>query len=327
MKYLLISFIASFLITLLILPYWIIKAKKADLTGKDIHKINQRQVAEMGGVIVLLGFLIGVLSYIAVRIFFFQTNTHITPILAIFTAILIAGTIGIIDDILGWKIGLKQWQKPLLTILAAAPIIAVNAGTKVMSLPFIGDVNFGLVYPLLLIPAFILVGTNGFNMLAGYNGLEAGMGMIILTTLAYFSWVNSSPWLAVVALCMVSTLAAFWLFNRYPARIFPGDALTYSVGALAAAIAIFANLEKIFLILFIPYIIQFFLKMGGRFKKESFAHVKEDGTLIPGYNKIYGLENFIVRILNNLKTRTTEKKVVRTIFLLEICCVGLTFII
>ncbi len=327
MKYLLISFIASFLITLLILPYWIIKAKKADLTGKDIHKINQRQVAEMGGVIVLLGFLIGVLSYIAVRIFFFQTNTHITPILAIFTAILIAGTIGIIDDILGWKIGLKQWQKPLLTILAAAPIIAVNAGTKVMSLPFIGDVNFGLVYPLLLIPAFILVGTNGFNMLAGYNGLEAGMGMIILTTLAYFSWVNSSPWLAVVALCMVSTLAAFWLFNRYPARIFPGDALTYSVGALAAAIAIFANLEKIFLILFIPYIIQFFLKMGGRFKKESFAHVKEDGTLIPGYNKIYGLENFIVRILNNLKTRPTEKKVVRTIFLLEICCVGLTFII
>ncbi len=327
MNYLIFSFVISFLVTLYVLPYWITKARKANLTGQDMHKVNKRQVAEIGGIIVLLSFLVGVLSYIAIRIFFFQTNTYITPILAIFTAILIAGTIGLIDDILGWKIGLKQWQKPLLTILVAAPIMAVNAGTGVMSIPFIGHIDLGIIYPLIVIPAFILVGTNGFNMLAGYNGLEAGLGMIVLTTLAYFSWLNNSPWLAVVALCMVSTLAAFWLFNKYPAKIFPGDTLTYTVGALCAAIAIFANIEKIFLLLFIPYIIQFFLKLRGKFKKESFAQVKEDGTLIPRYKKIYGLENLTVKILNKLKIKTTEKKVVYTIYLLELCCVGLAFVL
>jgi UDP-N-acetylglucosamine--dolichyl-phosphate N-acetylglucosaminephosphotransferase len=327
MNYLIFSFAASFLVTLFILPFWIIKARKTNLTGQDMHKVNKKQVAEMGGVVVLLGFLIGVLSYIAIRIFFFQTQTNVTPILAIFTAILIAGIIGIIDDILGWKMGLKQWQKPLLTLLVAAPIMAVNAGTRVMSIPFIGNIDLSIFYPLIIIPIFILVGTNGFNMLAGYNGLEAGMGMIILSTLAYFSWLNNSPWLTVVALCMVSTLAAFWLFNKYPAKIFPGDTLTYTVGALAAAIAIFANIEKIFLILFIPYIIQFFLKLRGRFKKESFARVKEDKTLIPRYKNIYGVENLTVKILNWLKIKTTEKRVVHTLYLLELCCVGLTFVL
>lgn len=327
MDYLVFSLIISFLIALYVLPYWITRARKANLTGQDMHKTDKKQVAEMGGVIVLLGFLAGILSYIAIRIFVFNTNTHITQILAILTAILIAGTIGLIDDILGWKIGLKQWQKPLLTVLVAAPIMAVNAGTRVMSIPLIGQIDLGMIYPLIIIPAFILVGTNGFNMLAGYNGLEAGMGIIVLSTLAYFSWLNNSPWLSVVALCMVSTLVAFWLFNKYPAKIFPGDTLTYSVGALCAVIAIFANLEKIFLILLIPYIIQFFLKLRGRFKKESFAQIKENKTLVPKYKKIYGLENLIVKILNKLNIKTTEKKVVYTLYLLELCCVGLTFVL
>ncbi|MBR9683465.1 hypothetical protein GOV03_02905 [Candidatus Woesearchaeota archaeon] len=327
MNYLALSFAISFLITLWITPSWIKKAKKANLTGQDIHKLNKRNIAEMGGVITLLGFLIGVLSYIAIRIFLFNVNTHIAFILAILTAILMAGAIGIIDDILGWKIGLKQWQKPLLTLLVAAPIMAVNGGTRIMSFPFIGNIDLGIIYPLLIIPAFVLVGTNGFNMLAGYNGLESGMGIIILSTLAYFSYIYHSPWLAVVALCMVFSLLGFWLYNRFPAKVFPGDTLTYTVGALAATIAIFANLEKIFLILFIPYIIQFFLKLGGRFKKESFAQIKEDGTLVPRYKKTYGVENLTVKILNKLKIRTTEKRVVHTLYFLEVCCVGLTFIL
>lgn len=327
MSYLTICFIVSFLVVSLIMPYWIRKAKKAGLTGKDIHKLNHKDVAEMGGIVIILGFLASILTYIAVRIFIYHTNTQITFLLAILTAILVAGMIGIIDDILGWKIGLKQWQKPVLTLLVAAPIMAVNAGTKVMSLPFIGQFDLGIIYPLIIIPGFILVGTNGFNMLAGYNGLEAGQGILILSTISYFSYINGSAWLAVVGLCMVAALFGFLIYNHYPARIFPGDTLTYTVGALAAAIVIFANLEKIFLILFIPYILEFFLKLRGKFKKESFAQIKEDGTLIPRYPKIYGLENLMVKIMNQLKIKTTEIRVVYALYGIQLICVGLTFIL
>ena len=150
---------------------------------------------------------------------------------------------------------------------------------------------------------------------------------MILSTLAYFSYLNNSPWLAVVAFTMVSTLIAFWFYNRYPAKVFPGDSLTYTVGALASVIAIFANLEKLFFILFIPYIIEFFLKLRGKFKKESFAKIQEDGTLIPRYEKNYGLEHVMVNLLNRLKLRTTERKVVYSIYLVQIFCVVLAFIL
>ena len=86
---------------------------------------------------------------------------------------------------------------------------------------------------------------NGFNMIAGYNGLETGMGAIILFTMGYIAWFTRTGWVAVVALCMFSSLVAFYLFNKYPARIFPGDTLTYSVGALIACVAIAGNMESL----------------------------------------------------------------------------------
>ncbi len=320
-------FAAVFIITLLMVPFWIRRAQKAGLVGKDAHKKNLPQIAEMGGVVVLLSFILGVMGYVAMRVFLFQANTNITSILAILSAILLAGIIGTMDDILGWKIGLRQWQKPLLTLLVAMPIMAINAGTRVMHLPLLGTIDLGILYPLLVIPAFILVGTNGFNMLAGYNGLEAGQGIIILSTLAYFSYVNGSSWTAIIALCMVFALLGFWLYNRYPAKIFPGDTLTYSVGGLAAAIAILANIEKVFFILFIPYIIEFFLKLRGRFQNESFAKLDEQGYLVQPYDKLYGLEHVAIKLLNAAKMKATERKVVYALHAFQLLCVALLFVL
>lgn len=319
-------FVAVAIIVWLLTPHWIKRAQKAGLTGKDIHKNNDQVVAEMGGIVVLLGFMIGIMGFIAMRVFLLEANSNIASILAVLTAILIAGIIGIIDDILGWKIGLRQWQKPVLTLLVAAPIMAVNAGTRLMHLPFLGLTDLGLLYPLLIIPGIILMTTNGFNMLAGYNGLETGQGIIILSTLAYFAAITGSSWTAVVALCMVAALLGMLVFNKYPASVFPGDTLTYSVGALAGIIAIMANLEKVIIILFIPYILEFILKLRGKFQKESFAQVQEDGTLRPRYEKIYGLEHIAVRIFNKLKIKTTERKVVYLLHGFQLCFVIITII-
>lgn len=316
-----------FILTLILIPIWIKMARKASLTGKDIHKTSQKQVAEMGGAIVLLAFTLGILSYIAIRIFIFESSGSIAQMLGMLTAILLAGLIGIIDDILGWKIGLRQWQKPLLTLLVALPIMALNAGTSTMSIPFIGSIDFGLIYPLIIIPLFILGGSNGFNMLAGYNGLEAGLGMIIMATLGTHAYLTGTIWITVAAFVMFAALAAFLFYNHYPAKIFPGDSLTYTVGALAAMIAIFGNIERAFIILFIPYGIEFLLKLRGMFQKESFAQVQPDQTLKPRYKRIYGLENLTVLILNKLNIRTTETKVVYTLYGFQSIFVIITFLL
>ncbi len=320
-KILLIPFVISFLATLIAIPHWINRAKKSGLVGKDMHKLDKREVAEIGGIPVLFGFVLGLLSYIALSTFYFKNISRSLEIMALLSAILIIALMGLIDDILGWKIGLRQYQKPLFTLLGALPIIVINAGHSRMVFPFIGAIDFGLLYPLLLIPIGVVGTSNGFNMIGGYNGLESGLGMIILSALGFISWKLGVAWIAVVSFAMVFALLAFYLFNKHPAKIFPGNMLTYSIGALIGYIAILANVEKVALILFIPYFIEFFLKLRGLMQIESFASLNPDGSLALPEKKLYGIEHLSILILTKLKTKVTELKVVMSLYLVEIVLV------
>lgn len=307
----------SFIATVLLIPWWIKHAKKIGLTGKDVHKLDKRDVVEAGGITVVAGFAVGILAYVGLHVFYFQNTSKSLQIMAVLTSILLVAIIGLIDDILGWKKGLKQWQKPLLTLVAALPIIAINAGHKGVWLPFFGKTYLGLFFLVVLIPIGIMGASNAFNMLAGFNGLEAGLGGLILITLGYISYINKITWVAVISLIFVVALFAFWLFNRYPARIFPGDTLTYTTGVMIAVVAIVGNIEKFALFLFIPYFLEFVLKARGKFKKESFAEVQKDESL-KLKDGIYGLEHIAIKLLSKIKKKVYENDVVHLIYLFEI---------
>jgi len=206
----------------------------------------------------------------------------------------------------------------LLSVLISLPIVVINAGHSVITLPFMGKVNVGIVYPFILVPLGIVGASNGFNIIAGYNGLEAGMGIIILSALGIMSYSMGNLWVAVIAFCMVAALLAFLLFNRYPARVFPGDTLTYSVGALIAIIVIIGNIEKFGLMLFSLFIIEGFLKARGKFQKESFAKVLKDGSLVNQYDKWYGLEHIAVSLLGKMKNKVYEYEVVFVLWLAQL---------
>ncbi len=317
----LVSFLISFGVTYALTPAWIRAARRIGLVGKDMNKYTRPDVAEMGGIAVVSGFVAGVLYYIGLSTFYFHQSANLIYILAALTTVLIITIIGMLDDLLGWKIGLKQWQKPLLTLLAALPMMVVNAGESSMVLPIVGNVDFGILYPLLIIPLGITGAANGFNMLAGYNGLEAGMGVIILGTLGFIAWQSNLGWVAIIAGCMVLALLAFLRYNWFPAKIFPGDSLTYSVGALIACVAILGNLEKIAVILFIPYFLEFVLKARSRFKAESFGKPAMDSTLSLPYNKIYGMEHLLIKLLSKV-SKPSEIRVVIVLYVLEILVAG-----
>lgn len=316
--YSIIAIVLSFFATLYLIPKWIFRAKKAGLVGKDLHKKPKTMIPEVGGLVVVGGFLLGSLVYIAFRVFIYNDTSLVHILFAVISAILIATVIGLVDDILGWKIGLRQYQKAILTVAIAIPIMVINAGTSSMNFPFIGIVNFGVLYPLLLIPLGVVATSNAFNMLAGYNGLEASMGIIILSTLSIISYLNGAYWVAVLGLCMVAALAAFLLYNWYPAKLFPGDTLTYSVGALIAIMVILANIEKFGITLFGLYIIQFFLKSRGLMQKESFAKCCEDNSLECNYKKIYGLEHLVIKVFRAFKKRIYEYQVTVTLIVLQV---------
>ena len=311
-----ICFVISFITTLLIIPYWIKRAKQVNLTAKDMNKYEKPKVVEMGGLSVIIGFLLGILLLIAIEMFYFKSLERALQTMALLSSLLILTIIGLIDDILGWKIGLKQYQKPLLTLLAALPIIVINAGNSIISIPLVGRIDIGLFYPFLFIPIFIVFFSNAFNMLAGYNGLETSLGAIILATLGFIAWRSGYGWVAVIAIGMVASLIAFLFYNKFPAKIFPGDTLTYPIGALIAIIAIIGNMERIALILFTPYIVEFFIKAKYKFKTECFAEPQPDNSL--EIKKIGSLTHIIIKILKKIKSKVYENDVVLTLIIFEL---------
>ncbi|NOX71618.1 MAG: hypothetical protein GXO64_02875 [Candidatus Micrarchaeota archaeon] len=304
-----LPFVSSLIITLAVTPYFIRKFKAMGIAGKDVHKKDNRLVAEMGGIPILIGFIVGFLFVI----FYFLPQT--IELIAIFATMLLAGIVGIIDD----TRGMRQKVKAIIPVFAALPLMLIQAGHHEMVVPFIGQIDFGIIYPLIFIPAAITVVSNAFNMLAGYNGLEAGLGFISTIFMGIASYMVGSYLVAAYMFGLAGALLGFLYFNKYSAKIFPGDSGVFIIGSAIATGAIVANLEVVGIILILPHIVNGAITsidiLRGK-PIEKFAKVDNDGYLKPPSRKyVYNL----YYTLANLR-KTTEKQIVWEFWIMEILC-------
>ena len=265
-------------ITLGILPYLIRKFKEKGMTGKDVHKPGA-EIPEMGGVAVALGFFSGLFLIL------FFIKAEYPAIIAACIAILGAVIIGVIDDL----INIRQRLKGALPFFFGIPLGLVLAD-RFIAIPFVGDLNVGVLI-FVLVPLAITCASNATNMLEGFNGLSSGMVLIMGATLAFLGALQGEELSTFFLLPMLSALVVFLFFNSYPSRIFPGDTLTLFMGAVIAASAIMSNLYVFALILYSPFIAEFFLKFFGKLKRsrkngwtrtvwaQSFGTVGIDKTL------------------------------------------------
>ena len=107
-----------------------------------------------------------------------------------------------------------------------------------------------------------------------------------------------------------AALLAFLYFNRYPAKVFPGDTMTLLTGAILAAAAMIGKVELWAAILFMPHIVEFFLKAKGEFEAENFAKratPTPDGRVILEYD---GRTESLTHYALN-RWRCTERGLVR----------------
>src|SRR3989338_3107292 len=169
--------IISFLATLFVTPWLIRYLRRIGLNVKDQNKENKPFVPISGGLAVLFGVMAGLLVFIFYRTFFSTNNIGLVinerNLMLIFAAmiyLLIITLIGFLDDLVIDKnkessAGLRQWQKPILTLTAAIPLMAINAGTTEIALPLLGTIDIGIIYPLILIPIGVIGASNMVNML------------------------------------------------------------------------------------------------------------------------------------------------------------------
>ncbi len=323
---LILSIISSFVTGFFVAPQLMKFLYAVGVVGLDLNKPNKPLLPSSGGICVAAGVIAGLLTYVGIKTFVYHEQN--LNLLAVVSSALIVAFVGLIDDLnvrskkvktnegYDIRIGVSRWIKPLLTLPAAVPLMAISAGETVLALPFIGPVNFGILYPLLLVPIGMVGASNMINMLGGHNGLEAGMGLVYMSALGLYALLFGSVG-SVIFLITTGALLAFLFYNWYPSKILPGDSLTYLLGALLVSGLVVGNLEKIGIMVMTPFFIQGLLKFYSRYKLGRYASdlgkVNRNGIIKPKYDHgIFSLTHLVMKIGN-----FTEKQIVIILILIQ----------
>lgn len=284
----LFSFLVTFVFTKIIVP----RLKNLHIVGKDVNKPDRPEVAEMGGIAIVAGFTAGVLLAIFFNTFLdFEFN--LVFVLAALITVHSVAFIGIVDDLLD----VPQYVKAFLPLFAAVPLVAVSAaGSTSINIPFIGDMELGLVYIVVLIPIGVAVASNLSNMFAGFNGLEAGLGTVIFATMALLAMAHGSEEMAILFVPILGALVAFLFFNWHPAKIFPGDVGNLTIGAVLASGVIIGNMEGAGALLMSLYVFDFFIKAIKKFPSSKWWGEYRMGKLYTLEDRVRGLAQLVMKI-------------------------------
>lgn len=293
------SFLLSLIACLILLPPYIRKALQVGITGLDIHKPGAPVIAECGGVILILAYLIGLFFFIPFINETFINEPLNVEIIGTAATVLLASFIGFIDDIYE-----TRWRIKVLTpLLGGVPLVVMRLGRTAIQTPF-GLLDFESLGPIglvfffgLLLPIAVTASANAVNMFAGLNGQEAGGSLIMALAMLYLTVQAQKTIGYIILVPFIGALLAFLFFNRYPSRVFPGDIGTFGMGTVIACVAILADLERAAIIMFIPHIINAVLFFIGKLKREApprEAQMNADGTL-PAPS-IWSLRSVLLRI-------------------------------
>jgi UDP-N-acetylglucosamine--dolichyl-phosphate N-acetylglucosaminephosphotransferase len=308
--FLLAVFLAAILSSYYLTSKVVAKLKLAQIFGKDMHKKDKPQVVEMGG-IAIVGAFVGSSIFGIILHLFFGFSFEISGIMATLLTVCIVAIIGIYDDL----VEMGQLTKALLPLSASVPLVAIEMtkGYNMIAIPFLGTIDFGILYPLLLVPLAIAVCSNLTNMLAGFNGLEVGMGIVIFATLFVLSLMHSNIEMSILSIAMLGALFGFLKFNWYPAKTFLGDVGTLTIGCAIGATVIVSSLKSAGVVLMTPFILDWIIKLVNKFPK-SFAHVGDDGKLYAPKDKVRGFADLILRISGGI----SEQRLVLSCIAIEI---------
>lgn len=293
------ALVVAFLVTAVAVPIHIRLAIRGGKWGEDRHKPQRPRVAEMGGIAVFMGLLAGYALL--------HRSGAAQQVPVFLCSLLIVFFIGIADDVYA----LRQRTKLVLLTLSGVPFFFIEG----LSLSVIGISIPGGVATWALIMVGMAAASNLTNILEGFNGESAGLGIIASLFLAAGGIAAGRDELAAYMLPMACSLAAFLLYNKYPAKVFPGDTGTLLIGGAIGAATILTDTTILGVIVLLPQIAEFLLKSLVRFGGVSYGPTKvgPDGILTPPPYR--SMANSLTRTF-----RLTEPKLVALIWMIGVLC-------
>ena len=273
--------------------------------GIDLHKEHKQIVPENVGLSVMISLMVSLI------ILYVITN-HVFFIHLILVSLLTA-TFGFLDRIYKFKPKDKIFGLSLIGITL---------------LPFSDEYFFGIKLSylyIILIPITFMIVCNFTNMLAGLNGLEVGLATMNSFFLMILSLVVfKNEFLFYLYLSLFISLLTFLYFNFYPARAFPGDVLTLSIGSIYISSLNFFNLELILIPILFLNLVDAFLK----FITAGIMHKDEHKPTIIKNGKLYYTSGYLslIRLILLIKP-DTERNIVLKIYLVHAAILILSFLI
>ena len=232
------------------------------IVGTDINKKGTPIVAEScGGALILsVWILIALFNYL----FGFQWK-----LIAVGAAVTVFAVIGFFDDNKH-----KFLSKPMSWKSRAIPIAIASLALAAILFPPAGIFDIvGIVWVIVL--ALFFAGLASFsNTFEGLNGWTVGSSFIMVSIIS-FAATRISFELSFLFLCLAAIILGLLIFNRYPAKVFPGDSGTLLIGASVAGIALYSQslMFVVFVFLcFLPHMVDFFLLKMITNRKDASQH-------------------------------------------------------
>ena len=320
--------------TSILLALWFIPTVKKILIEKqllvtDMNKLDQPNVPGLGGIAFVFAFIISINLTLLLNLVFEFCTIQIWLLLPAFLSILMMAFVGFIDDILMFPF---RPLKPILTLLASMPLIVISYNDiSLIRLPFLNyEIDPGIFYPLLIVPLTVIFCSNVFNVMADFDGLSPGNGMLISLSLFICSVISKETTSALLFITLFGVLVIFYFYNKFPAKIFSGNIGTLFIGSIFAIGGIVGNLKYALFIVMVPYIIHFILQERFIFRKFKILSrprergiPQEDGSIKSEYKKSYGLTHFLMIHVKKI----TEKKLVYFLMGIEaiFCIMAIVF--
>ncbi|GGB00288.1 undecaprenyl/decaprenyl-phosphate alpha-N-acetylglucosaminyl 1-phosphate transferase [Macrococcus hajekii] len=212
----------------------------------NLRKVHQKPVSILGGLAVLISFLIGIKIAQPVE-------DEIVPL--VIGAILIH-LLGLVDDIFDLKPIIKLVGQILVSLIVVYHGITID----LITLPFGIIIQFGVLsVPVTIL--WIVAVTNAINLVDGLDGLASGVTMIALGTIGLIAIFQQNIFIIMICSVLIGSLLGFLRFNFYPAKIFLGDNGALMLGFIIGVLSLlgFKNITLISLlfpiiILGVPFI-------------------------------------------------------------------------
>jgi len=128
--------------------------------------------------------------------------------------------------------------------------------------------------------------------------------------------------MVLVTLILISVCLGFFVFHKYPSKIFPGDSGTLAIGAMYGAIAIVGGIELIGVFAILPAILNsfFYLTSMKDFVEHKNIKVRPTRVLSDGTIEAESNENAPITLVRLIVAGNPSKElpIVNTIFVLSL---------